>query len=89
METTTTVEVAAVIDTDGIDLTTWTAVGLGKAKGFTAVGPSFQAARLHFAEVIALAIANDVLDPGCTPTSIRVIASTRKTFPLDQLLETP
>jgi|GEM_PF-3732808 len=88
MDTSTVLQVQAFIDTDGVDLKTWTAVGVGDTQGLTAVGASFQEARRSFAEIVALAVANDVLTTDVVPSSIRVITSTRKTFSLDELLET-
>ena len=84
--TSTVIEVNAAIDTDGIDRQTWTAHGLGPVAGFTATGDSFHTARHNFAEVVALAITNGVLHTGdATPDTVRVIAHTRKTFPIADL----
>lgn len=87
-ETKSVVEVFCSIDTDGIDLETWTAAGQGPASGFTATGDSFAAARRSFAEVVALAISTGVLGTNSgTPDSVRVIAATRKTFAVADLGE--
>jgi len=87
MSNPTTIEVAAFIDTDGHDRKTWTAQGIGPALGLTAVGNSFFDARRGLAEIVALAITNDVIDIDTVPAEIRVLATTRKTFNFEELVK--
>lgn len=79
------VVVCAVIDTDGIDRTSWVAVGQHDAAGLVAAGDSFDAARANFAEVAALAHKAGQLGPNGEVEAVRVIAQTRKTYPIDKL----
>jgi hypothetical protein len=52
-------------------------------RGLTATGPTFAEARKHLAELVALAAKNT--PPFAELDAVRVLALTRKTFPLSEL----
>ena len=83
-------QVPAVIDITETDKSIWGARGLAEPfEGIFSVGTSFAEARKAFAEVVALGVTTggikvDGLDPA-ELASVRVLATTRKTFTLDEL----
>lgn len=83
-------QVPATIDIADPDKSSWAATGAAAPfEGIFSVGDSFADARRSFAEVIALSITTgtivvDGLDPNDI-AAVRVLATTRKTFPLTDL----
>lgn len=85
--------VQATIDVIAEDKSQWGAIGVPGTGfgGIFAVGDSFHDARRTFAEIAALAIKNGaIVIDGCDPNdvaAIRVLATTRKTFAIEDLAE--
>lgn len=85
--------VPAIIDIADESKTQWSAHGIPGSpfSGLFALGDDFKSARQAFAEVVADAVTHGAVtiegfDPK-TLAAVRVLATTRKTFPVDNLDE--